>query len=120
MKLAAVGLVAVTLSTTALTPAAGTPPWPVTCNVTEPPGPIFAAGAPNPDRVSINRAGCTAVNPSPVGHHPLTSTMRSTVPALLYRMTWPVSDSLTTTRLGMVWPVTTLRLEARGRVAPGG
>src|SRR5205814_10453523 len=65
MKLAAVGLVAVTLSTTALTPAAGTPPWPVTCNVTEPPGPIFAAGAPNPDRVSINRAGCTATYAGP-------------------------------------------------------
>src|SRR5665648_737578 len=63
-----VGAVTVTLSTTAETPEAGTPPRPVTCNATVPPVPTGAVGAPTPIQVSSNRDGANDPNaPATVG-----------------------------------------------------
>src|SRR5262252_6037266 len=59
---AAVEAVAVTLTTTADTPLAGTPPLPVTCTATAVCGWIAALGAPTPLRVSSTRDGPTAAN----------------------------------------------------------
>src|SRR5664279_571220 len=56
----AVGPVTVVFTTTAATPAAGTPPVPTTFSVTVCPG--SNVGAPRPRRVSINRVGCTDWN----------------------------------------------------------
>src|SRR4051812_17419098 len=53
----AVGWVTVTFRTTADTPRTGTPPRPVTCSETVPPGPIGPARAPFPVRVSRMRSG---------------------------------------------------------------
>src|SRR5450759_750975 len=53
------GLVTTTLSVTAVTPLAGTPPRPVTCSSTDAPAAGRAAGAPTPVRVSRIRAGAT-------------------------------------------------------------
>lgn len=62
--LVAVGPTAVTLSTTADTPVAGTPPRPVTCrSIDEPPLTLPAAPVPVPSRVSRRRAGVTGWKP---------------------------------------------------------
>src|SRR4051812_17248583 len=54
----------VTFNTTADTPDAGTPPSPVTCNDTTPPGAMApACPTPRPTRVSNNRAGANDTNP---------------------------------------------------------
>ena len=69
----AVGLVAVTLSTTASTPLAGTPPRPTTGRSNVSSGPIGRPGRARPSmvgrfgRVSNNRAGTTGTKPSVVG-----------------------------------------------------
>ncbi len=42
------------------------------------------------------------------------------VPAELYTPTWPLVPTLTTTRLGTVWPGTKPRFEARGSAVPAG
>src|SRR2546425_845426 len=62
----AVVSVTVTLSTTADTPLAGTPPTPVTVKSSEPPGPSGWLNPPVPLRVSRIRAGARLVNPLPV------------------------------------------------------
>ena len=63
-----VGAVTVTLSTTADTPEAGTPPRPATGRWTVPCGPTLATGAPIPDRVSRSLAGVSDWNaPGSVG-----------------------------------------------------
>jgi hypothetical protein len=61
-KPVAVGAVTVTLSATADTPVAGTPPRPVTARVTEVVGPF---GAPSALRVSSSRAGVRPVKEPP-------------------------------------------------------
>lgn len=58
-QLSALGSVTVTLSTTADTPTAGTPPRPVTWSRRLEAGPSLAAGAPTPNRVSSNRDGAS-------------------------------------------------------------
>src|SRR5664279_1198592 len=57
------GPVTVTFTTTADTPAAGTPPRPVTCRCSVPCAATAAFGAPTPVRVSNNRAGVSDVTP---------------------------------------------------------
>ncbi len=56
-KLASVGFVAVTFSTTALIPVAGTPPMPATDSVTTLPPVTGPWRTPVPVRVSIRRFG---------------------------------------------------------------
>src|ERR1035437_7818548 len=64
----AAGWVTVRFTTTADTPAAGTPPRPETCSTSPPPCPTGAAEAPMPVRVSSTRAGDTVTNaPGVVG-----------------------------------------------------
>ena len=58
----AVGWVTVTLTTTADTPVAGTPPRPVICTATSAPAATGAAAAPSPVRVSRTRLGATVTN----------------------------------------------------------
>src|SRR5947209_17964657 len=66
----ALGWVTVTVKATAETPVAGTPPRPVTCRFRVAPGPIAAAGAPVPSRVSRMRAGVTGWKPAGDGSPP--------------------------------------------------
>ena len=59
MNPAAFGLTAVTFTTTADTPLAGTPPWPVTCRDTVPSAGDRAGDAAGWSRVSMIRAGAS-------------------------------------------------------------
>src|SRR6266851_1497999 len=66
-KLDAVPWVAVTFSTTAVTPDAGTPFFPVTCRLTVCPAPTGPVIPPVPLRVSITRTGPAGVSSDPAG-----------------------------------------------------
>src|SRR5260370_551731 len=123
-KPAAVGWVTVTLMATAPTPLAGTPPLPVTCTLMVPlagTGPV----APVPLRVSRMRDGVRGDRPPAAGvpdaNQPKTSPTYCAVPVPpLNRSILPSAPTGTTTRLGMVWPATKLRLEVVGFVTPSG
>src|SRR5205807_10414623 len=117
-----VGLVAVTFSATAATPAGGTPPRPVTWRLRTCPGPM----GPPLVRVSISRAGGSALkSPALVGdgpgpYHPSTSTSTSVCPLPLKRLTMPLFPMETVTRLGCVAPADQFRFEVPGQLPPVG
>src|SRR5947208_1300440 len=93
---AAVAPVAVTFTTTADTPLAGTPPRPVTCTATAACALTGALGAPTPLRVSSNRDGATGTNA------PAADGVPAALAAAPERPTWPVgapeADPAGTTR----------------------
>src|SRR5947209_17847367 len=114
-----VARVAVTLMTTAVTPLAGTPPWPATVTVFD-----WNCPSGNPVLVSRVRTGACEVNPlalvEPSSKYPVTSKMTLVLPWALYTSTLPSLATGTITRLGRISPGSRLMLDAVGGVEPDG
>src|SRR4029079_16705729 len=102
--------------TTAVTPLAGTPPWPATGSVrVSPPaqgvlnGPTWVAG--RESRMRWVDCALKREPPLSASYHPTTSAMTFAAELLTYSLMAPLVPRATVTRLGSVTPADQLRLE---------
>src|SRR5207244_1297125 len=100
------------------------PPTPVTLSER---GAALETHGPWPaTRVSSSRAGVIPTSPPAAGagsgvvYQPTTSTTTWVQATLVAMLMLPPVPTLTTTRLGMVWPATKLRLAVNGCATPAG
>lgn len=118
-KVGELGVTAVTLSTTALTPAGGRPPTPAIVTFLVAPGPKRPRGP--LERVSHTLVGARLVRLAPpLRKKPAISATMSTVPASLATLIRSPAPTFTTTRTARVSPGGTLRLEVSGLASPAG